>query len=83
MGWHIASVGGAGRNGGRRDVVRAAKALTAAFCLWLVALSVTPAAAATLQVGAVFSTAQTASQSFLRFHNTGSSAGTVTVTLQD
>ena len=34
-------------------------------------------------VGAVFSSAQQTSQSFLRFYNTGSDEGTVTVTLRD
>ena len=42
-----------------------------------------PQAADDIRVGAVFSTTQTASQSFLRFHNTGSVAGTATVTLRD
>src|SRR4051812_13416133 len=36
-----------------------------------------------LHVGAIFSTKQSASQSFLRFYNTGTTAGTVTVTLSD
>ena len=36
-----------------------------------------------LKVGAVFSSLQPTSQSFLRFYNPGSSAGTVTVTLSD
>ena len=40
-------------------------------------------AAETLRVGAVFSSAQTGSQSFLRFHNTGTIPGTVTVNLRD
>jgi len=39
--------------------------------------------ASPLLVGAVFSTAQQSSQSFLRFYNTGASDGTVTVTLRD
>ena len=56
--------------------------LTVAVCVGFAALSA-PAVAAPLQVGAIFSTTQTASQSFLRFHNTGATAGTVTVTLQD
>lgn len=41
------------------------------------------AGASPLQVGAVFSTAQPSSQSFLRFYNTGTTAGTVTITLSD
>ncbi len=41
------------------------------------------AAALPLRSGAIFSTAQTASRSFLRFYNSGSSAGTVLVTLND
>jgi hypothetical protein len=41
------------------------------------------AAVSPLQEGAVFSTAQSVSQSFLRFFNTGASAGTVSVTLKD
>ncbi len=36
-----------------------------------------------LKVGAVFSTTQPTSQSFLRFYNSSSSAGTVSVTLSD
>ncbi|MCA0201223.1 MAG: M23 family metallopeptidase [Proteobacteria bacterium] len=36
-----------------------------------------------LRAGVVFSTAQPDSQSLLRFHNTGTTAGTVTVTLDD
>lgn len=36
-----------------------------------------------LRIGAVFSSAQSASQSFLRFYNTGQTAGTATVTLRD
>ncbi len=36
-----------------------------------------------LTLGAVFSSAQSQSQSFLRFYNSGTSAGTATVTLQD
>jgi hypothetical protein len=36
-----------------------------------------------LRAGAVFSTVQTAAQSFLRFYNTGTSAGTVTATFRD
>ena len=36
-----------------------------------------------LKVGAVFSTASAASQSFLRFYNSGTSAATVSVTLSD
>lgn len=36
-----------------------------------------------IRVGAVFSTTQQASRSFLRFTNTGASAGTVAVTLRD
>lgn len=42
-----------------------------------------PACATTLHVGTVFSSAQTSSQSFLRFYNTGPSAGAVTLTLKD
>jgi len=34
-----------------------------------------------LKTATIFSTAQTSSQSFVRFHNTGTTAGTVTVTL--
>lgn len=41
------------------------------------------AATSPLQEGAVFSTAQSISQSFLRFFNTGTSAGTVSMTLKD
>jgi hypothetical protein len=41
----------------------------------------TGTAAAPTRVGAVFSPAQTTSQSYLRFYNTGATAGTVTVTL--
>lgn len=41
------------------------------------------AAQSPMRGGAVFSTAQTDSQSFLRFHNTGANAGPVTVTLND
>ena len=40
-------------------------------------------AQSTLRTGAVFSTAQSASQSFLRFFNAGTTAGTVKVTLND
>ena len=40
------------------------------------------ASAEAIRVGAVFSTAQQASQSFLRFYNTGANAGTVAVTLR-
>ncbi len=36
-----------------------------------------------LVAGTIFSTAQTAAQSFLRLHNTGTSAGSVTITLKD
>jgi uncharacterized protein (TIGR01370 family) len=43
----------------------------------------TTVATSPLQEGAVFSTAQSVSQSFLRFFNTGTSAGTVSVTLKD
>lgn len=50
--------------------------------LGLVGLSV-PGNAADIRVGAVYSTAQSSSQSFLRFFNTGASTGTVSVTLQD
>ena len=42
-----------------------------------------PSTAAPLLAGAVFSTAEQSTQSFLRIYNTGSSAGTVTVTLRD
>src|SRR6202012_5739284 len=35
------------------------------------------------RAGAIFSTAQTASQSFLRFFNTSTASGTVSVTLKD
>lgn len=41
------------------------------------------AAATSLSAGAIFSTAQPTSQSFLRFHNTGSTAGTVIVSMRD
>ena len=41
------------------------------------------AASASLLSGTVFSSAQSASQSFLRFYNTGTTSGTVTVTLRD
>jgi cysteinyl-tRNA synthetase len=41
------------------------------------------AAASPLLTGAIFSTAQAASQSFLRFFNTGTTPGTVTATLRD
>ena len=41
------------------------------------------AAVSPLRLGAVFSTQQTSSQSFLRFHNTGSSDSTITVTARD
>jgi len=48
------------------------------------ALSGTPASAVSpLKVGAVFSTAQTTSQSFLRFYNASTTAGTVTATVRD
>ncbi len=45
--------------------------------------SVTTAAVAPLRLGAVFSTGQTSSQSFLRFHNNSSNAGTITVTVRN
>lgn len=45
--------------------------------------SATAVAVSPLRVGAVFSTQQTSSQSFLRYHNTGSSDGTITVTARD
>ncbi len=48
-------------------------------CFWTASAS----QAAPLNVSTVFSTAQPASQSFLRFYNVSSSAGTVTVTLRD
>lgn len=35
------------------------------------------------RLGAIYSTSQAASQSFLRFHNTSATAGTVTVTVHD
>lgn len=41
------------------------------------------AAGATLRQGGVFSSASAASQSFFRFYNAGSTAGTVTVSLSD
>jgi len=41
------------------------------------------AAESTLRVGAIFSTQQSASQSFLRFHNTGASGGTVVATVRN
>lgn len=49
------------------------------------ALGMPSAVAATspLRVGAVFSSAQSASQSFLRFYNTGLTTGTATITLRD
>ena len=40
-------------------------------------------AASPLRSGAIFSTAQSSSQSFLRFYNSGATAGTVTATLYD
>src|SRR5262249_7073511 len=46
-------------------------------------LSCTAGAVSGLQVGTVFSTSQVASQSFLRFFNTGTTAGTITATLSD
>ncbi len=55
-----------------------------AFLLCLIGPGGRPAHSATpLLVGAVFSTAQSTSQSFLRFYNTGAAAGTVIVTLRD
>lgn len=56
------------------------QALLASWVSW------TPASAAAgtvsgLRIGNVFSTAQLSSQSYLRFYNSGSSAGTVAVTL--
>ena len=44
---------------------------------------VAPVATAKLNVGPIFSSAQTSSRSFLRFYNTGANAGTVTATLYD
>ncbi len=49
----------------------------------LTGTSVSPVVADDLRVGAIFSTAQASSQSFLRFHNTGSSASTATVTFRN
>src|SRR5262249_21621250 len=40
-------------------------------------------APAVVRVGAIFSSKQSASQSYLRFYNTDSDAGTATVTLRD
>ena len=52
--------------------------------LALLAAALVPAAVADeLRVGTIFSSEQATSQSFLRFHNSSVSAGTVTVTLQD
>ena len=45
--------------------------------------SVTTAAVAPLRLGAVFSTEQASSQSFLRFHNNSSIAGTMTATVRN
>jgi cysteinyl-tRNA synthetase len=45
--------------------------------------AVSSTAISPLQEGAVFSTAQSVSQSFLRFFNTGTNAGSVSVTLKD
>ncbi|MDX2145390.1 MAG: DUF4185 domain-containing protein [Rhodospirillaceae bacterium] len=56
---------------------------TLAFLVVMLGLMWPATAAETLRVGTIFSTAQTASQSFLRFHNTGTVGGTVTVRLRD
>lgn len=53
------------------------------FCCLVWALPGHAPAAETLRVGAIFSTTQAASQSFLRFHNTSAGGGTVTVNLRD
>ena len=45
--------------------------------------SATVAATSALRLGAVFSTQQATSQSYLRFHNTGASNGTITATARD
>jgi len=44
---------------------------------------IAPVATAKLNVGPIFSSAQTSSRSFLRFYNTGANAGTVTANLYD
>lgn len=43
----------------------------------------TPSFSDELRVGTIFSSDQAASQSFLRFYNSGTEAGTATVTLKD
>jgi hypothetical protein len=52
-------------------------------CATAALAGIAPHAAAQVVAGAIYSTAQTTSQSFLRFHNTGDSAGTVTVTVRN
>jgi hypothetical protein len=67
---------------GTRTTARSAVA--AVMVGWLGASAVTAQTpSAVVRVGAVYSTAQSASQSFLRFTNTSSAAGTVAVTLRD
>jgi hypothetical protein len=50
---------------------------------YTIAVTNTSGAAIALRVGAIFSTAQANSRSFLRFYNTGAAASTATVTLSD
>ncbi len=70
-GWSFASWGGACSGSGACTVsMTASKSVTATFI-------------PTLRFGPVFSSAQAASQSFIRLANTGSSAATVTVKLWD
>jgi hypothetical protein len=66
-----------------RFCVRILHHVRAALICTSVALVITTGHAETLSVGAIYSSVQGASQSFLRFHNTGTVAGTVAVTLQD
>lgn len=54
--------------------------MTTVCSLGTVAASTTPTQ---LRQGALFSTAQPSSRSYVRFHNTGTTPGTVTVTLTD
>lgn len=76
------------RYGTRSRAVRLCGAVAAgAMATALMAASVAPrparAAPATVRLNAVFSSAQSGSQSFLRFDNTGAAAGTVTLILRN